>query len=265
MQTELPSVYSFEESVDPVEQGERHQYLDVPENQTGLCGNHNLMGKHLALCGEWFGAWRTWDAVRGLDYLAGRPEVDPSRLCVTGNSGGGTLTTFVAAADPRPVAVAPSCYVTSWKHNFENELPADIEQMPPHALEWGLEMGDFLLAQAPRKILILGQKYDFFDPRGVRETFEEVERINGLCGGTTEYFIGPDEHGFFQANREAMYAFFTKHAAGMENGAEPPMTLPPMKETFAAPEGNILRVPGARTLRSLTRDIGRKLAARRGI
>jgi len=42
------------------------------------------------------------------------------------------------------------------------------------------------------------------------------------------------------------------------------MTLPPMKETFAAPEGDVLRIPGARTLRSLTAAIGRNLAARRG-
>ncbi|MBQ6247861.1 MAG: acetylxylan esterase, partial [Kiritimatiellae bacterium] len=127
--------------IDPVEQGERKQYRDVDNPRGGLCANHNMMGKQLAMTGEWLGAWRTWDAVRGLDYLETRPEVDASRLMVTGNSGGGTLTTWVAAADPRPIAVAPSCYVTSWLHNIENELPADIEQMPPRILEFGMEMG----------------------------------------------------------------------------------------------------------------------------
>ena len=99
--------------VDPVEQGERLQYRDIDNPRGGLCANHNMMGKQMALEGEWLGAWRAWDAVRGLDYLASRPEVDAKRLMVTGNSGGGTLTTWVAAADPRPIAVAPSCYVTS--------------------------------------------------------------------------------------------------------------------------------------------------------
>ena len=250
-------------AVDPVEQGERLQYRDTP-TPFGLCGNHNLMGKHLSLCGEWFGSWRAWDGVRGLDYMETRSEIDSSRLAVTGNSGGGTLTTWVAAADPRPAAVAPSCYVTSWKHNIENELPADIEQMPPHALEYGLEMGDFLLAQAPRHILILGQEKDFFDPRGVVETCEEVKKINSLLSDReTDFFIGPDEHGYNKANREAMYGFFTKHLLGKEDRAEAPFTLPPPEATFVLKDGDLRNLPGSKYLRTITREIGNELAAKR--
>lgn len=252
-------------AVDPVEQGERQQNRDSP-TPFGLCGNHNVMGKHLALCGEWLGAWRVWDAVRGLDYLETRSEIDPARLCVTGNSGGGTLTTWVAAVDPRPVAVAPSCYVTSWKHNIENELPADIEQMPPHALEYGLEMGDFLLAQAPRHILILGQKKDFFDPRGVVETWEEVKKINSLLSDRdTRYFIGPDEHGFFKANREAVYGFFTTHITGKGDGTEPEFSLPPAETSYAIKDGDLRNLPDNKYLRHLTRETGEKLASERKI
>lgn len=249
-------------SVDPVEQGERLQYRLPQKNMPGVC-NHNLMGNRLALCGEWFGSWRTWDAVRGLDYLASRPEVDPAKLSVTGNSGGGTLTTWVAAADPRPKAVAPSCYVTSWKHNIENELPADIEQMPPRAFEFGLEMGDFLLAQAPRDILILGQKNDYFDPRGVVETFHEVERINSLLGGKTQYFIGPCDHGYYQENREAMYRFFTGKYFGKANAPEPKFTLPPLESSFVLPEGHLENLPTNKFQRAFTRDIGNELAKKR--
>lgn len=232
--------------IDPVEQGERKQYT-----QGALCGNHNLMGKQQCLVGEWFGAWRTWDGVRGLDYLESRPEVDAERLCVTGNSGGGTLTTWIAAADPRPVAVAPSCYVTSWKHNMENELPADIEQIPPDALKYGLEMGDFLLAQAPRNILILGQKKDFFDPRGAAETYEEVKRLNGLLGGNTALHIGPDPHGYSLSNREAMYKFFTENILGKADGAEPENKIPAEEETYAV-KGNVANIAGQKYLRDFT-------------
>lgn len=250
-------------AVDPVEQGERQQNRDTP-TPFGLCGNHNVMGKHLALCGEWFGSWRVWDGVRGLDYLETRKEIDPARLCVTGNSGGGTLTTWVAAVDPRPIAVAPSCYVTSWKHNIENELPADIEQMPPHALEYGLEMGDFLLAQAPRHILILGQEKDFFDPRGVEETWEEVKKINSLLSNKdTQYFIGPDEHGFFKANREAVYQFFTAHLKGKPDGKEPEFTLPPAETTYAIADGDLRNLPDNKYLRHLTKEMGEKLSSER--
>ena len=250
-------------AVDPVEQGERQQYRDTPTS-FGLCGNHNLMGKHLSLCGEWLGAWRTWDGVRGLDYMETRNEIDSARLCVTGNSGGGTLTTWVAAADPRPVAVAPSCYVTSWKHNIENELPADIEQMPPHALEYGLEMGDFLLAQAPRHILIMGQKKDFFDPRGVVETCAEVKKINSLLSTCdTEYFIGPDEHGYSLANREAMYGFLTEKILNKKDASEPSFTLPSPESTYAIKDGDLRNLANNKYLWKITKEMAETFAKER--
>ena len=248
--------------IDPVEQGERKQYLGVENPRGGLCANHNMMGKQLAMMGEWLGSWRTWDAVRGLDYLETRPEVDASRLMVTGNSGGGTLTTWVAAVDPRPIAVAPSCYVTSWLHNIENELPADIEQMPPCVLASGLEMGDLLLAHAPRDILVLGQKNDFFDARGVAETAEEVRRVNALLGGRTEFFVGPVSHGFSVHNREAMYAFFLKAAKMKGVAKEPPFKLPPEEETFAA-GGDVFNIPGALNMRDIISEKAAALARSR--
>ncbi len=45
--------------------------------------------------------------MRGLDYLASRPEVDASRLGVTGISGGGAATFWIAAADPRVSVAVP--------------------------------------------------------------------------------------------------------------------------------------------------------------
>lgn len=48
-----------------------------------------------------------WNGVRGLDYLAGRPDVDPEKLAVTGISGGGAATFWVAAADDRVKAAVP--------------------------------------------------------------------------------------------------------------------------------------------------------------
>ncbi len=248
--------------IDPIEQGERKQYAGVENPRGGLCAYHNMMGKQMALEGEWLGAWRVWDAIRGLDYLETRAEIDAKRLFVTGNSGGGTLTTWVAAADPRPVAVAPSCYVTSWLYNIENELPADIEQMPPRVLELGLDMGDLLLAHAPRDILILGQKNDFFDPRGVRSTYEEVRRVNALLGGRTDVFVGPTDHGFSVHNREAMYGFFLK-TAGLKGAAkEPKIVLPTPEETWAV-GGSVFNIPGTRNVRDLIAEKADALAKAR--
>lgn len=249
--------------VDPVEQGERKQYIGTEAEKAGLCPNHNMMGKQMALVGEWLGAWRTWDAVRGIDYLETRLEIDAKRIMVTGNSGGGTLTAFVAAVDPRPIAVAPSCYITSWLHNIENELPADIEQIPPMILEQGMEMGDLLLAQAPRNMLLLGQRNDFFDARGTAETYAEVKRINALLGAKTELFIGPVSHGYSIHNREAMYSFFIKQARLRGVTAnEAKFDLPSEKDTYVA-GGDVMSIPCALNIRDLIASMVKKTVALR--
>src|SRR5262249_51905960 len=48
-----------------------------------------------------------WNGVRGLDYLVSRPDVDPQRLTVTGISGGGAATFWIAAADERVRCAVP--------------------------------------------------------------------------------------------------------------------------------------------------------------
>ena len=203
--------------IDPISQGERWQFVDVPHAQ-GIngqcCCEHSMLGRGLRLCGDYFGSWRVHDVLKGLDYLLSRSEVDPSRIGVTGNSGGGTLTSFVHALDERFTMAAPSCYITSWRRNIENEFGPDVEQIPPHILEQGCEMGDLILAQAPRPVLLLGQKNDFFDHRGLIETWTLARKVYKLLGAeeNLQYFIGPTTHGYTIHNREAMYKFFAAHA-----------------------------------------------------
>ena len=197
--------------IDPIHQGERLQCK--PEDDPGLCNLHNRFNSKLKAVGDHFGNWRIYDAIRGLDYLLTRPEIDPARVGVTGNSGGGTLTTLVNACENRFAAAAPSCYITRWVRNVENELPVDGEQVPPGFAADGGEMADLLLAAAPRPILILGQMDDFFDIRGTREVYQEVRRIYELLGygDRVELFVGPCGHGLSIHNRNAVYAFYAKH------------------------------------------------------
>ena len=202
---------------DPISQGERWQFADVPHAQ-GIngqcCCEHSMLGRGLRLCGDYFGNWRAHDALKGLDYLLSRSEVDPARVGVTGNSGGGTMTSFLNALDDRFTMAAPSCYITSWRRNIENEFGPDVEQIPPNILAQGCEMGDLILAQAPRPVLLLGQKNDFFDHRGLIETYTLAKKVYELldAGENLQYFIGPTNHGYSIENREAMYKFFARHA-----------------------------------------------------
>ncbi len=254
--------------IDPVGQGERHQFVGALEDGRilGCTKEHNIMHKQMYLTGETMGAWRAWDAIRGIDYLLTRPEVDPERIGVTGNSGGGTMTTFVNALDARLMMAAPSCYVTTWLHNVENELPADAEQMPMGALAAGLEMGDFLIARAPRPVMILGQKNDFFDPRGTSETYEEVRDFYRLLGAEddVQLFIGPTNHGYSVENRQAMYGFFGKHAGVNCDGVEP-QGLPTSKpeELFCLPEGKVENYAGNKFVCDIIREKAAQLVANR--
>ncbi len=82
---------------DPIGQGERLQYVTndlSPKMGVGV-GEHLHAGNQQFLVGEFFGMWRVWDGMRALDYLLTRPEVDKQQIGVTGNSGGGTMTTWL--------------------------------------------------------------------------------------------------------------------------------------------------------------------------
>ena len=212
-------------TLDPLDQGERFRNPVLPGSQN--VRGHNLIGKRLIGCGSWFGVWRTWDAVRGLDYLFSRQEIDPERVYATGCSGGGTMTAMLNAVEDRLAGAVPSCYITSWKYNVANELPVDAEQVPPFLSAQGLEMGDLLIAAAPRPIQISGEEDDIFDPRGTREVFREIQKIYQLldCEDQIRLFMGPNGHGYWQEQREACCKFLFE-LAGHPAKDIVPATLP---------------------------------------
>lgn len=235
---------------DPFSQGERIQYpgkegLAQPK---GCCEEHSMMGNQMSLIGEFFGKWRLWDGIRALDYLLSRPEADPTRVGVTGNSGGGTLTTYLNAFDGRFTMAAPSCFITTYLCNLENEIPADSEQIPPNIIKYGLDMADFFVAQIPRPVILLGQNNDQFDRRGLTKTYEELKRLYAIMGAgkNIELFIGPRGHGYFLENREAMYAFFNKHSGIKADSRECKTVAEPPKRLFAAPGGQAHKMSGRR-------------------
>lgn len=253
---------------DPSGQGEKALYGKGESADMGkrCVWQHNMIARQFDLVGESYSSWCLFDALRMLDALCALPEVDVKRIGVTGNSGGGNMSAFVAAMDDRPAAVAPSCYLTSWRHNVENELPCCAEQEPPGVPGAGLEMPDLMIAYAPRPHLILGQRNDFFDPRGTRETYETVKKFYKLLGKeeNVETFLGAYGHGYHDTNRDAMYKFFTKHLGlnwRYAEEAEPPADSE--EELFCTATGNVHDLPGAKHPRTFMAEKAARLAEER--
>jgi cephalosporin-C deacetylase-like acetyl esterase len=251
---------------DPIGQGERLQYPDVQlRSRIGVgVREHLYAGNQQLLVGENFAFWRAWDGVRALDYLLTRAEVDPRHVGLTGNSGGGTTATWLCGLDQRWTMAAPSCFVTTFRRNLENELPADIEQYPPKALALGLDHDDFLAAMAPKPVVILAQEKDFFDARAVEEAYQRLRRLYRLLGAeeNVALFMGPTYHGYSQESREAMYRWFNRATGIAKAEAEPELALEKDETLWCAPRGQVAELQ-SRTVFSFTEEKSKALAKRR--
>lgn len=246
---------------DPIGQGERFQYVGEVKGKPlmsrygGGVSEHNLMGNQQALVGEALCSWRAWDGIRALDYLLSREDVDPKHVGITGNSGGGTMTTWLCGVESRWTMAAPSCFVTTFRRNVENELPADSEQCPPHVLALDLDHADFLAAMAPKPVIILTKEKDFFDVRGGEEAYAKLKPLYALLGAPDNlgHFTGPSYHGYTQENREAMYRWFNKVTGVSDAQTEPALVIEKDETLLCTPHGQVSEL-NSRTVFSFTKE-----------
>lgn len=205
---------------DPIGQGERHQELDPESGKPFVTTQmvphymrHSYPGNQCFLAGASLSRYFIWDAIRGIDYLVSRPEVDGTRIGVTGHSGGGTMTVFVSAIDDRVKVAVPSGYVTSYRRMLAINGVQDAEQNILDGLFHGIEHADWLLARAPKPTLLLTTTYDFFPIQGARETGAAMTRIYKTLGEGGNFDRAEDDynHGYTRRNSEAAYAFLMKH------------------------------------------------------
>ncbi len=213
---------------DPYGQGERQDYLvdeagNISEESAvgGPTKQHSYAGAQLFLLGSSLANYMIWDGIRSIDYLTSRPEVDPSKIGVTGRSGGGTQTAYIAAMDDRVVAAAPEAYITSFERLLTSRGPQDAEQNLYHGIRAGLNHGDLLAVRAPKPALVITTTRDFFSIQGARETYEEVRKGYAFLGAASALQIVEDDAGHESTvkNREAMYRFFMK-AFGLKGSAK---------------------------------------------
>lgn len=206
---------------DPIGQGERVQWLDDAGKPVvkASTAEHDLVGIGALLVGRSAAGYRVWDAVRSLDYLASRPEIDPNKLGCTGNSGGGTETAYLMAFDDRVAVAAPSCYMTSLERLFATIGPQDAEQNLTGQVALGIEHADYATMRAPKPTLLSVGTRDYFDINGAWDTFREVKRIYcGLRAGERfDLFESDEPHGFTRPRREACMRWMRRWLLGKDD------------------------------------------------
>jgi cephalosporin-C deacetylase-like acetyl esterase len=231
---------------DPLGQGERIQMYDEDLHDTKVYGGstveHTIIGSQCLLTGTHVAQYTVWDGIRALDYLLSRPEVDPKRVGLTGNSGGGTHTAYIGALDDRISVAAPSCYITSWRRMLESIGPQDAEQVFPFFLRDKLDYPDYIYAFGGKPFKMLTAIRDFFPIGGGRATYAELRQVLGRLdlGDKIEMFEADDGHGYTKPRREAGYRWFTRWLQGAENTEpEAPLTLATAEELQCTPTGQV--------------------------
>ena len=108
---------------DPVGQGERLEYFDPATGKSAVGGTtreHSYPGAQAFISGSSQAFHMIWDGIRAVDYLLERKEVDPERIGISGRSGGGTQSAYIAAFDKRILAAAPENYITNYTRLLQN-------------------------------------------------------------------------------------------------------------------------------------------------
>jgi hypothetical protein len=250
---------------DPVGQGERLEYYDVKTstlfNSDPVMG-HSYPGAQAFITGSSQARYMIWDGIRAVDYLLTRKEVDPSRIGITGRSGGGTQSSQIAALDDRIYAAAPESYITNFTRLFQSAGPQDAEQNLFNGIVRGIDHADLLSVRAPKPALIIATTGDYFSIQGFRETAEEVSRIYKAYG-KGDYFVKAEDtsprHESTKKNREAMYSFFQKYLNNPGSSYDEEVKFLTKEEMQVTGTGQIATSLGGETVFSLNRRETEKL------
>ncbi|HEY2584832.1 MAG TPA: acetylxylan esterase [Tepidisphaeraceae bacterium] len=147
---------------------------------------------------------QTWNTMRALDFVMGLPDVDPSRIGVTGASGGGTQTILIAATDPRPSVVFPAVMVS------ESMQGGCICENAP-LLRVGTNNVELIATYAPKPLGLSAANdwtvaLDTDALPKLKSTYELLGAKDEVAGRHFSF-----EHNYNQWSRELMYNWFNQH------------------------------------------------------
>lgn len=152
------------------------------------------------------------NSMKALDYLLARDDIDARRVGCTGESGGGTQTYFLAAADDRVTVAAPAVMLSG---HFQGGCVC--ENAPALHLRYSnLQYAGLI---APRPLLLLGCTGDWSHHMREREypclleLYERHGREEAI-----DCFYQDEQHNYNRAAREAMYAWMARWLLDQDPG-----------------------------------------------
>lgn len=253
---------------DPIGQGERSQILNEEGKPqfSGTTTEHFLMGVSSTLVGRNTASYRVWDAMRAIDYLESRPDSDAKRIGMTGCSGGGTLTSYVMALDDRVACAAPACYLTTFRRLIETIGPQDAEQNIYGQVAFGLDHSDYVLLRAPRPTLISATIGDFFDIQGTWDNFRQAKRVYARLGRPEQVDLVEVEgrHGVQPQNLATITQWMQRWLLDRDEPVKlPELPVRSEQELLCTESGQVLRLPGERSVFDLSAEREAELAHQR--
>ncbi|MFN7921664.1 MAG: dienelactone hydrolase family protein [Bryobacteraceae bacterium] len=159
-----------------------------------------------------------WNAMRAIDYLETRPEVDKDKIGMTGRSGGAAMSWFTAAVDPRVKVVAPVMGISTYAANVKaNTQRLHCDCMFP-INHWSHDMMHQGALIFPRPLLMMhGEKDSLFPVPGYTEFENRVGAMYRAKGmpesfGNVVVDTGHEDSNFL---REKAIRWFDKHLVGV--------------------------------------------------
>lgn len=158
-----------------------------------------------------------WNAMRALDYLETRPDVDASRMGVTGLSGGGVISWCLGGADERVKVVVPVCQSGSIEQvvtDRSTDGHCDCAFWINHYRWCWSDVGAVI---APRAFLIASGSEDvLWRPSGYRDVAHRIRKQYAALGAPQNFDLVEDliPHGYSPRLRKAIFTWFNTHLKG---------------------------------------------------
>lgn len=186
-------------AIDPIGQGERISYIDEKTGEIlvgATCPEHQYFGNQCFLTGNYPIRYFLCDAMRAIDYLETREEIDGEKIGATGTSGGGTMTAMLMAYDDRVKAASPSCFLTSRREYYYAGGTQDSEQIWVAGTKNCFDHYELISCFCPKPLLILAANSDFFPLEGTEKIYKKGREFYKLmgCEDNLRMFVDECEH-----------------------------------------------------------------------